>query len=60
LLAVIGFLGLAVSPMIVAQDSRDPGTFLLFPYLQGPRDGGFALQMLSPGRTCPRRCGSWR
>jgi hypothetical protein len=47
MLAVIGFFSLAVSPMIVAQDSRDPGTFLLFPYLQGPRDGGFALQMLS-------------
>jgi hypothetical protein len=47
MLAVIGFVGLAVSPMIVAQDSRDPGTFLLFPYLQGPRDGGFAVQMLS-------------
>ncbi len=47
MLAVVGFVGLAVSPMIVAQDSRDPGTFLLFPYLQGPRDGGFALQMLS-------------
>ena len=47
MLVVIGFVGLAVSPMVVAQDSRDPGTFLLFPYLQGPRDGGFALQMLS-------------
>jgi hypothetical protein len=47
MLAVIGFFGLAVSPMIVAQDSRDPGTFLLFPYLQGPRDGAFASQMLS-------------
>ncbi len=47
MLAVVGFLGLAVSPMVVAQDSRDPGTFLLFPYLQGPRDGGFAFQMLS-------------
>ena len=47
MLAVVGFLGLAVSPMIVAQDSRDPGAFLLFPYLQGPRDGEFAFQMLS-------------
>ncbi|MGE5828561.1 MAG: hypothetical protein ACM30G_09405 [Micromonosporaceae bacterium] len=47
MLAVIGFVGLAVSPMVVAQDSGDPGTFLLFPYLQGPRDGGFAIQMLS-------------
>ncbi len=54
MLAVVGFLGLAVSPMIVAQDSRDPGTFLLFPYLQGPRDGGFAIQMLSsPGEPVP-------
>ena len=43
MLAVIGFVGLAVSPMIVAQDSRDPGTFLLFPYLQGPGDGGFRM-----------------
>jgi hypothetical protein len=25
----------------------EPGTLLLFPYLQGPRDGGFAVQMLS-------------
>jgi hypothetical protein len=47
MLAVIGFVGLAVSPMIVAQDSRDRGAVLFFPYLQGPRDGGFALQMLS-------------
>ena len=47
MLAVVGFVGLAVSPMIVAQDSRDRGAVLLFPYLQGPRDGGFALQMLS-------------
>ena len=44
---MIGFLSLAVSPMLVAQDGGDPGTFLLFPYLQGPRDGGFAVQMLS-------------
>jgi hypothetical protein len=47
MLAVVGFVGLAVSPMIVAQDSRDRGAVLFFPYLQGPRDGGFALQMLS-------------
>jgi hypothetical protein len=47
MLVVIGFVSLAVSPMVIAQDSRDPGTFLLMPYLQGPRDGGFALQMLS-------------
>ncbi len=47
MLAVLGFVALAVSPMIVAQDSRDPGTFLLFPYLQGPRDGWYAPQMLS-------------
>ncbi len=47
MLAVIGFFGLALSPMVVAQNSGDPGIFLLFPYLQGPRDGGFAVQMLS-------------
>jgi hypothetical protein len=47
MLAVVGLVGLALSPMLVAQDSGDPGTFLLFPYLQGPRDGGFALQVLS-------------
>jgi hypothetical protein len=44
LLAVVGFLGLALSPML---RGGNPGTLLLFPYLQGPRDGGFSLQMLS-------------
>jgi hypothetical protein len=48
LLAVAGFFGLALSPMLLSQDSHeDPGTVLLMPYLQGPRDGNFALSMLS-------------
>jgi hypothetical protein len=48
LLAVAGFFGLALSPMFLSQDSHeDPGTALLMPYLQGPRDGNFALSMLS-------------
>lgn len=47
LLAVIGFFALVFSPMLVAQKGGDPGTFLLFPYLQGPPDGGFSWKMLS-------------
>jgi hypothetical protein len=48
MLAVVGFVSLAISLMLVTGGNhRDPGTFLLFPYLQGPRDGGYALQMLS-------------
>jgi hypothetical protein len=49
ILAVVGFVSLAMSPMVVAGGNhRDPGTFLLFPYLQGPRDAEFSLAMLSP------------
>jgi hypothetical protein len=34
--------------MVVAGGNhRDPGAFLLFPYLQGPRDGAISLAMLS-------------
>jgi hypothetical protein len=47
MLAVIGFFALVLSPMLVAQKGGDPGTFLLFPYLQGPPDGGFSWKMLS-------------
>jgi hypothetical protein len=50
MLAVIGFVGLAVSPMVVAQDSRDPGAFLLLPYLRVP-GGGSIFHVLSARAT---------
>ena len=48
ILVVIGFLGLAVSPMIVAQDSRDPGSFLLFPYLRSDEASSLFTRPLLP------------
>ncbi|HEY3261230.1 MAG TPA: hypothetical protein VGJ95_13335 [Pseudonocardiaceae bacterium] len=48
MLVVIAFLGLAVvPPMLRDQDRGEPGAVLLLPFLQGPRDGGYELQVLS-------------
>lgn len=45
-LVVVGVVGLSLVPQaLVAQPY--PGTFLLLPFLQGPRDGGYEVQMLS-------------
>ena len=47
-LVVIGFLALALLPnMLVPFNVPRPGTWLLFPHLQSPRDGLYALQTLS-------------
>ena len=48
MLVVVGFLALALVPPVIFDHERGrPGTALLFPSLQGPRDGAVAAQMLS-------------
>src|SRR5262245_62975017 len=49
LLVVIGFTGLAVLPQMLVAANREPGTYLLLPFLHGPRDGGVFPQVLSTG-----------
>src|SRR5262245_60183003 len=49
LLVVAGFAGLAVLPQLLVEANREPGTYLLLPFLRGPRDGGFFPQVLSTG-----------
>jgi hypothetical protein len=46
LLVVVGFAGLSVLPQMFVANNREPGTFLLLPFLR-PRDGGFSPQVLS-------------
>lgn len=47
-LVVIGIAALALLPgVLVAPDVARPGTWLLFPHLQVPRDGLYELQTLS-------------
>ena len=59
MLAVVGFVGLAVSPMIVAQDSRDRGAVCSSRICRVRATVGSRSRCSRPGRTCPRRCG-WR
>jgi hypothetical protein len=48
LLVVVAFGGLALVPPILRDQARsDPGSVLLLPHLQQPRDGLIALQMLA-------------
>ncbi|GAA0965060.1 hypothetical protein GCM10009555_003650 [Acrocarpospora macrocephala] len=48
LLVVAGFIGFAVLPPLFRdREQGDPGVILLFPYLRGPRDGEYAVRMLS-------------
>jgi len=47
ILVVIGFVAVSLLPSVVFNDADRPGTVLLFPSLRGPREGGFAVQMLS-------------
>jgi hypothetical protein len=49
MLAVVAVVTLALVPSM--SHGRLPGTFLLLPYLQGPRDDDSALQMLSAGAS---------
>ena len=49
LLVVVSFTGLAVLPQMLVGADREPGTYLLLPFLRGPRDGGFFPQVLSTG-----------
>jgi hypothetical protein len=46
LLGVVGFAGLSVLPQMFVVSNREPGTFLLLPFLR-PREGGFSPQVLS-------------
>ena len=47
-LVVVGFLALAVLPnVLVPFNVPRPGTWLLFPHLQAPRDGLYAVQTLT-------------
>jgi hypothetical protein len=45
-LVVVGFAGLSIVPQALVSRPY-PGTFLLLPFLQGPRNFGYAVQMLS-------------
>ncbi len=48
ILVVVGFVSLALlPPLLVSPNEGRPGSYLLFPHLQGPRDGLYALQELS-------------
>jgi hypothetical protein len=48
ILVVVGFVAMALLPVALAPDNRPrPGTFLLLPYLQGPKEGPFLAQVLS-------------
>ena len=59
-LVVIGFFALALLPnMLVPFNVPRPGTWLLFPHLQSPRDGLYALQTLSARANLSQGCG-WR
>jgi hypothetical protein len=47
IVAVVGVVAVSLLPALISDQDHRPGVVLLFPALQGPRDHGFAVQMLS-------------